>query len=66
MNMIRIKTSKVFNRMDALMLTTDDLAEAIGVTTKTMSRILTQGTCFPTTMGKLAMVLGIKTWELVA
>lgn len=66
MNMIMIKTSLVHARMDVMMLTTDDLAEAIGVTTKTMSRILTQGTCFPTTMGKLAMVLGIKTWELVA
>lgn len=66
MNMIRIKTSKVFSRMDALMLTTDELAAAIGVSTKTMSRILTQGTCFPTTLGKLAMVLGLEPWELVA
>lgn len=65
MNMIRIKTSKVFDVMEAKKMTTDDLAAAIGVSTKTMSRILTHGTCFPTTLGKLAMALGIYTWELV-
>ena len=66
MNMIRIKTSLVYDRMDAMMLTTADLAEAIGVSIGTMRRILNLGTCNAITMGKLAMVLGIKVWEMVA
>lgn len=66
MNMIMIKTSLVHSRMDVMMLTTAELAEAIGVNPSTMSRILTRGTCKPTTMGKLSLVLGVKVWDLVA
>ena len=66
MNISRIKTSLVHARMDAMMLTTAELAKYIGVTPSTMSRILTTGTCFPTTMGRLARVLCINAWELVA
>lgn len=66
MNIIRIKTSLVYARMDALMLTTAELAEIIGVSESAMRRILNLSTCKPTVMGKLAMVLGINVWELVA
>ena len=66
MNMIRIKISLVYKRMNALMLTTADLADAIGVCPETMSRIMNRGTCKPTTLGKLALVLGVNVWELVA
>lgn len=65
MNMIMIKTSLVHARMDVMMLTTAELAEAIGVNPSTMSRILTRGTCKPTTLGKLALVLGLNVWELI-
>lgn len=66
MNMIRIKTSLIHTRMVDLMLTHADLAEAIGEPISTLRRILTQGTCKPTTLGKLALVLGVNVWELVA
>lgn len=66
MNRIRIKTSKVYERMDALMLTQAELAEIIRVTPNGLDNILTRGTCYPTIIGRLAKVLGIKVWELVA
>ena len=65
MNMIQIKTSLIRARMQVMMLPTAELAEAIGVSTSTMATILTRGTCKPTTLGKLALVLGVNVWELV-
>lgn len=65
MNMIQIKTSLIHARMEVMMLPTAELAEAIGVCPETMKRILTTGTCKPTTLGKLALVLGIGVWELI-
>ena len=65
MNMIQIKTSLIRARMQVMMLPTAELAEAIGVSTSTMLTILTRGTCKPTTLGKLALVLGINVWELI-
>lgn len=65
MNMIQIKTSLIRARMEVMMLPTAELAEAIGVSTITMATILTRGTCKPTTLGKLALVLGINVWELI-
>lgn len=55
----------IFARMDALMLTTADLAEIIGISTKGMSGILNSGTCSPITLGKLAKVFGLEPWELM-
>ena len=65
MNMIQIKTSLIHARMKVMMLPTAELAEAIGVSTSTMATILTRGTCKPTTLGKLALVLGVNVWELI-
>ena len=65
MNMIQIKTSLIHARMQVMMLPTAELAEAIGVSVSTMATILTRGTCKPTTLGKLALVLGVNVWELV-
>ena len=65
MNMIRINTTLIYVRMKALMLPVAELAEAIGVSTSTMLTILNRGTCKPTTLGKLALVLGVNVWELI-
>ena len=62
---VKIKRSLIFARMDALMLTTADLAEIIGTSTKGMQGILNSGTCSPITLGKLAKVFGLEPWELM-
>ena len=66
MSMITIRTSLIYKQMDALSLTTDELAAAIGISAKVMERILVRGTCSPIVAGKLSKVLGIHMWELVA
>lgn len=62
---VKIRQSMIFARMDALMLTTADLAEIIGISVKGMQGILNSGTCSPITLGKLARVFGLEPWELM-
>ena len=62
---VRIRTTLLFARMDAMMLTTADLAEIIGISTKGMQGIINSGTCSPITLGKLAKVFGLEPWELM-
>jgi len=63
---IRIRTDIIHRRITELMLTRADIAEAISISVKTMDSILCRGTCSPITMGRLARVLGVEPWELVA
>ena len=61
-----IRTDIIHRKMDELMLTKSDIAEAVSISEKTMDSILCRGTCSPITMGRLAKVLGVEPWELVA
>lgn len=61
-----IRTELIHRRMEELMLTRSDIAQVISISEKTMDGILCRGICSPITMGRLARVLGVEPWELVA
>lgn len=65
MSIIKIRTSLVYKQMDALSLSTDELASAIGLSNQALITILSLGKCTVITAGRLSKILDIHLWELI-
>jgi len=66
MNKININVGRVRAGMAAKGLTIKETAELIGVTRHSLDQILRAGRCQAFMMGRIARVLGIPVYELVA
>lgn len=61
-----IKTRYVRDLMLEKHLPLTKVAEQVGIKKESLATILRTGTCSPITAGRLARVLGIEVWELIA
>lgn len=66
MNKIPIDVRRVKMIMARNNLSADKVAEQAGTTSGSFTRILREGRCAAFMLGKIANVLGVQPWELVA
>lgn len=62
---VRIRSTLIHSRMEDLMITEAELAEAVGVSEGVINHIIANGACRPIVAGKLACTLGFTIWELI-
>ncbi len=66
MNKIPIDVRRVKSIMARNNLSASEVAEKAGTTSGSFTRILREGKCAAFMLGKIANVLGVQPWELVA
>ena len=66
MNKISIDVRRVKSIMARYNLSASEVAEKAGTTSGSFTRILREGRCAAFMLGKIANVLGVQPWELVA
>ncbi len=62
---VKVNTGRMKSAMAAKSLGFRQTAEKAEITYATFSKILKDGVCSPTFLGRIARVLGVPVWELV-